>query len=248
MRSCLLWKIIFTSSLSPHHISLHTNWWRLRRHARLQLLEARSQINRRLLCRIIILVPLRPIITDSVRENLPIRIEAALRYRLVHCLARFQLRPRVLVPETETAIGTNRRQRSVNRMECNIIHRVNVLEAAVAVDPMTFKRKVVLRIHRTDVLDGDATLDAAQRVARRCVLFVAENRHRPVLVLERRFLALEFGRFVLQRVDDEAARGGAYDGHGVFDVGAVATLRQIDTHDGLLATRVPELGAERIDA
>lgn len=62
-----------------------------------------------------------------------------------------------------------------------------------------------------------------------------------MLIFERTFLAFEFGGFVFQGVDDDSASGCSDNGHRVFDVCAVGSFRQIDSHDRLLGAGVPEL-------
>lgn len=219
---------------------------KLRLCPRLELLEARAQIQSRLLGRIVEFMSLGPIVTHSICEYLSMGIEAAFRDWLVHRFRRLELRPCVLVPETEAAVRSNGGQCSMNRMESDIVHGVHVLVSRIPIHSMTLERKVVLRINRIDVLDGHSSLDAAQSVSGRNLLLVPEHGHCSVLVFERTFLALELGGFVLQGVDDDAATGRSDNGHRIFDVRAVCTFRETYAHDGLLGASVPKLRGSTI--
>jgi hypothetical protein len=63
-----------------------------------------------------------PIIANAVREYLTVVIQAATSDGLFHRFRRFQFCARILIPETEGTIGTNRSQCAVHRMERNIVY------------------------------------------------------------------------------------------------------------------------------
>lgn len=96
---------------------------------------------------------LGPIVSHGVRENLSVCVEAAFGDRLLHGLRRFELGARVFVPETESAIRADGRQSPVHRMECNIVHSVNVLRAVVGRHTMTLEGEIVLRIRRVHLVN-----------------------------------------------------------------------------------------------
>ena len=62
--------------------------------------------------------------------------------------------PRVLVPEVEGAVAAGRGERTELRMECDAVHRVDVL-----IVPVALERKVLLILDLVHVVDGDAALD-----------------------------------------------------------------------------------------
>lgn len=134
----------------------------------------------------------------------------------------------------------------ISRIKKN--HRLNhgpacYLVGTCGAGAMALEGKVVLGIGWVDVLDGDASLDAAEREAGRLLgLLVSKDGDAAVLVFERRLDALELGRLALQRVEAHEAVRRGHHRHGVVHVGAVAALRQVHRHYRHRAARVPELG------
>lgn len=130
----------------------------------------------------------------------------------------------------------------MNWVEGNVVDGVNVLEVGGSVDPMAFKREIVLRIHRVEVLNGDASFDGAERVpGRRFLLHVVEDGYAAMLILQRTLVALEFLRLILQRVDYDVTVGRPDDSHWILNVGGVAALGKLKLQDRIRLSEVPEL-------
>lgn len=129
---------------------------------------------------------LGPVVAGGVREDLSVVVEGALGERLVQRLGALELGARVLVPEGVGAVGADRGQRAVHRVEGDVVHRVDILEAAAGgCGAVALEREVVLGVGRVHVLDGHAALHAAEREARRLLrLLVAEHGDAAVLVLQ----------------------------------------------------------------
>lgn len=170
--------------------------------SRTQLLEAAVQKDVVLLLRIVELMSLRPVVAGGVGEDLAPGGEGGPGDRLLHLLRGLQLGAGVLVPEGVAAVGADGGQRAVLRVEGDVVHHEDVLKVVVrAVRPVALEGEVVLRIGRTEVLNGDAALDAADGEAGRWViglLTVGEDGDAAVLVLERRLDLLELADAVLQ--------------------------------------------------
>lgn len=95
---------------------------------------------------------LGPVVADGVRKDLAVSIEATFGDRLLHRFGRFEFRSGVFVPETECTVGANRRQSTMNWMKCNIVDRIDVLDAVGRSHAMTFECEIVLGIHRVNLL------------------------------------------------------------------------------------------------
>ncbi len=205
--------------------------------SRTQLLEAAVQKDVVLLLRIVELVPLRPVVAGGVGEDLAPGGEGRPGDRLLHLLRGLQLGAGVLVPEGVAAVGADGGQRAVLRVEGDVVHHEDVLEVVVgAIGAVALEGEVVLRIGRTEVLNGDAALDAADGEAGRRVvrlLAVGEDGDAAVLVLQRRLDLLELADAVFERVDDDGAIRQADHRHRVLGVGAVALLGEVHRHAGI---------------
>ena len=95
----------------------------------LELFEALAQENVVLFLRLVELVALGPVVTDSVSENDPGGVEGTARDGLLHGLTRLQLGARILVPESPSAVGTHRRQSPVDRVERDVVDGIDVLDS-----------------------------------------------------------------------------------------------------------------------
>ena len=95
----------------------------------LELFEALAQENVVLFLRLVELVALGPVVTDSVSENDPGSVEGTACDGLLHGLTRLQLGARVLVPESPSAVGTHRRQSPVDRVERDVVDGIDVLDS-----------------------------------------------------------------------------------------------------------------------
>lgn len=119
-------------------------------------------------------MPLAPIVTDSVREYLPVAVESTPRDRLLHKFGRLHLGAGILVPETERTVRAYGGESSVHRMKRNVINGIYVLIAiGGAVRAVALKSEVVFRVGRVDILNGDATFNGTESVACRLFLFVS---------------------------------------------------------------------------
>lgn len=101
------------------------------RHAWLQILVAWTQENIRFLRWIEVFVSFGPIVTDCVRKDLSVRVEAALGDRLLHGIGRLQFGACIFVPETECAVRSHRRQCAMHGMECDVVDRINILNVRI---------------------------------------------------------------------------------------------------------------------
>jgi len=95
---------------------------------------------------------LGPVVAHGVGEDLAVGIESALGDGLIHGLTGLQLGAGVLVPEAESAIGADGHKGAVHRVECYVIHGINVLEARGARGAVALEGEVVFGIRRIDVL------------------------------------------------------------------------------------------------
>ena len=101
--------------------------------SRFHILETGSEEDVILLLCVMILVPLAPVVGNSVSEYLSVLVKRTLGNGLLTLLRGFQLGPRVLVPEWESSVWTYSRQGSVNRMERNIVHRKYILRLIMTI-------------------------------------------------------------------------------------------------------------------
>lgn len=77
---------------------------------------------------------LGPVVADCVGEHLSAVVEGALGERLVDGLGGLELGARILVPEGVAAVRAHRGQRAVHGVECDVVHRVDILFAALVSD------------------------------------------------------------------------------------------------------------------
>lgn len=91
---------------------------------------------------------LGPIVANRICKDLSIVVESALGEGLVERLRGLELGARVLVPEGEGAVGAHRGQRAVHRVECDVVHCVDVLQQT----QQTLVKTLVLK--NTNVCSG----------------------------------------------------------------------------------------------
>ena len=94
---------------------------------RLEILEAGSEEDVVLLLGVVELVALGPVIAHGIGKDLAVLVEGALGDGRIALLRGLQLGPGVLVPEGVASVRAYRRQSSVDRVERDVIHRVDVL-------------------------------------------------------------------------------------------------------------------------
>lgn len=172
----LISKIFVYSCATPYGSDLWMRRWslifyevtaKLRWGSRFQFVKAWSQKYVSFLCRVVVFVTLGPVIANSVRKYLAVGIETTFRDRLFHGLRRFQFRSRIFIPETECTIWANSRQSAMDRMECDIVHCVDILVTTLTIHSVALECEIVLCCHRIHILNGYTSFYATQSVTRR---------------------------------------------------------------------------------
>lgn len=127
-------------------------------------------------------------------------------------------------------------------MERNVVDSVDVLEVGCPIDAMTLESEIVFRIHRIEILNGNAAFYGSKRIpSRSFLLHVIENCNAAVLILQRTLVTFEFLWLSFERVDYDMAIGCSDYCHWIFDVCGVATLGQLKLEDWIRLAQVPEL-------
>mmetsp|Transcript_45588 Transcript_45588/g.87177 ORF Transcript_45588/g.87177 Transcript_45588/m.87177 type:complete len:254 (+) Transcript_45588:386-1147(+) len=142
-----------------------------------------------------------PLIADSVCKYGPVVVECRARYRcwtFGHCLQALLI---LLVPEVECAVGSTGHEGALGGMEGDVIHRVDVVVFAVALEGE------VLGMHGlVHVLHRHATLHRAHEIPR----LVWEARDASCLVTQRRdqLLVHLVGFLEIENLDVPLSRAG----------------------------------------
>ena len=125
---------------------------------------------------------LRPIITDSVRENLAIIVESTTGDALLHGFTILQFGSSVFVPEAEPPVRTNSGQSAVCGVEFDVIDSVDFLVAVGrAVAAVALECEVVPGTGGIDVLNGHSPLNRAESKSCWQGLLVSEDTNTTML-------------------------------------------------------------------
>ena len=163
-------------------------------------------------------IPLTPVITHTVSENIPLSRKVRGRYRPSDFGIPFQSVLSILVPEMERPVGASSAEGTVLRMEGYSVDGENVGIVAVAnarlLSPMAFEREVRRAIFVFDILNGASAFHAADGET----TTIVEAGHHPCLPFQGRLDGfIELGRVV--KVDNvDVAIGGGDDEECVHHV------------------------------
>ena len=111
-------------------------------------------------------VPLAPIITNGISENIPRAIEICRADAPAHLRIAFETVFGVFVPEVEGAVAAGGAEGAVHGVEADGVDGEDVASVVDGIAAVAFEAEVVALVFVVDVLDGAAAFDTADREAR----------------------------------------------------------------------------------
>mmetsp|Transcript_9115 Transcript_9115/g.19121 ORF Transcript_9115/g.19121 Transcript_9115/m.19121 type:complete len:237 (-) Transcript_9115:480-1190(-) len=177
--------------------------------------------------------PLTPIVAAGIGKEIPLRVKGGTRNRLPDRVKGFQALLVVLIPKGHHPVRSDRRKGPEGVLKGDTVDAIYLGSAPVALEG-----KVVFVSDLLDVLDPDASLDAAQGKTG----LIGKTPHAPRLVLEGGFLPAVLPRLSPADVVDNKLPVGGTDDHEVApDVHVVDAVGKLEFPRRSRAARVPEL-------